>query len=80
MRKPVFALAAIATFAFAAPVYADPLVTGFVSGARCTAEDGKGHCVDYGGSTGVNCDPGYALADPLGSQADCIEISVITKD
>jgi hypothetical protein len=80
MRKPVFALAAIATFAFAAPVFANPLVTGFVAAARCTAEDGKGHCVKYGESTGVTCDPGYTLADPPASQADCIETSVIAKD
>jgi hypothetical protein len=80
MRKSVYALAAITTFAFAAPVYAELLVTGFIAGASCAAEDGKGRCVEYGESTGVTCDPGYTLADPSGGQADCIKISVITKN
>jgi hypothetical protein len=80
MRKSVFALAAITTFAFAAPVYAEPLVTGFIAGASCTAEDGKGHCVEYGESTGATCYPGYTPADPFSSQPDCIKTSVITKD
>jgi hypothetical protein len=49
------------------------LVTGFVAGTSCTAEDNKGHCVEYGEPTGFTCDPGYTLADPPGSQADCIK-------
>jgi hypothetical protein len=79
MRKSVFALAAITTFAFTAPVYAEPLVTGFIADTSCAAEGGKGHCVEYGESTGVTCDPGYTLADPSGSQAACITTSVIAN-
>jgi hypothetical protein len=80
MTKSIFALASITTFAFAAAVYAEPLVTGFIAGASCTAEDGKGHCVEYGESVGVTCDPDYTLSDPSGSRSDCIKTSVITKD
>jgi hypothetical protein len=56
-------------------IFATLLVTGFVAaaGASCTAEDNKGRCVEYGESTGVTCDPNYTLADPPGSQADCIK-------
>jgi hypothetical protein len=54
-------------------IFAIILMTGFVAGAICTAVDAKGNCVEYSESTAVTCDPGYALVDPPGRQAECVK-------
>jgi hypothetical protein len=66
MRKLIFAIAAIATLAFAAPVYADP---GSCSG--CVVAEGSVGCGGCVIADGGGCS-NWVVADGGGSRSTCV--------